>query len=105
MSHTPFPNHLKLQAISLLLANNPSILRRMFGDRFEILFNQAQEVLEWGVNLPKPEQILLRLALDVWSGDGGATLGEVISELDHCHFEGLLLALECLRYSQNRPQS
>ena len=88
----------KSQAISLLLANDPKILRFLFRPGVESLWAPAEDLLwESGV-LSSSEQILVRLALDIWSDEGGARLWDAVSRLDAVRFESFLLAMECLRY-------
>ncbi len=86
------------QAISLLLANDPKILRFLFAPCSQRLCAPANCLLEDAGVLSSGEQIMVRLALDVWSDEGGTSLWDVINVLDEVRFEGFMLALECLRY-------
>jgi hypothetical protein len=78
------PRQLRLQAVSLLLANDPH-LRSEGLDR--------SKLSDW-------QRLLLLTAEDILEGRSRVFLQEVICELDEVRFEGLLLALECLRFSR-----
>lgn len=86
------------QAISLLLANDPWLLRLLFDDDPVRLSAPPDSILKETKGLSSGQQLLIRIALDIWSGDGHAKLWDIVSVLDGIRFEGFMLALECLRY-------
>jgi len=49
------------------------------------------------------EQILIRVALDLWSGEGGAKLSDIIHRLDDDNFTNVTTALVCCRLPQLNP--
>lgn len=95
-------DYVRRRAISLLFVNNQNLISLLFNEDFSRLNAAPKDVLGWAGGLSGGEQSLVKLALDIWSDEGGATLSDMM-RLDLVRFEGLLLALECLRFSsENR---
>lgn len=94
------PTCRRLQAISLLFANNPNLLKFMFLPDRRGLSAPPSELLEFANGFSSGEKILVQVALDLWSGEGHAQMGDVVERLDLVRFEGFMLALECLRYGR-----
>ena len=104
MLHNPVktPYCQKWHAISLLLANDPRLLDFIFTeDRLELQAS-PQELLAASACFSSGQKVLIQVALDFWSGLGGASLENIVSILDLERFEGFLLALECLRYGRKQ---
>lgn len=90
-------NETRLHAISLLLANDYSLLTWILSeDRSDIssdpetLINQSKCLFSSG------EQLLLLVALDLWNGSGNANIADLV-DLDEVHFETFSMALEVAR--------
>ncbi|MCX6127490.1 MAG: hypothetical protein NTX25_00310 [Proteobacteria bacterium] len=88
------------RAISLLLANDLQLLEFLFSSDRPILNSAPKKLLDDAEGFSWGRQLLVRLALDIWSDAGGARLADVVWALDDVRFEGFLLALESLRYTK-----
>ena len=87
----------RLHAISLLLANDPPLLRILFDPGSDVLRSSPAEIIASVGGYSSGQQLLTQIALDIWSEHGCWRLWDAISVLDPLRFEGFMLALECLR--------
>lgn len=90
----------RYRAISILLANNPRLLDYLFQKNRHQLQQPPEEIMEDIGYLSSGEQVLMRIALDLWSGDGAARLGDIVWTLDDVRFDAFLMALESLRFTK-----
>ena len=90
----------RAHAISLLLANDPALLRLLFDPLDSSLRASASELCEWVCGYSAGQRLLVQIALDFWSGEGNARLWDIIGILDSVRFEGFMLALEALRFGK-----
>jgi hypothetical protein len=88
------------EGLNLIFTKHPKLLHFLF-DRHEPCLRQDAETLlyEAGV-LSTGEQILIQVALDLWSGEGGARLGEIVERLDPGTYFNLLAGLRHLRETE-----
>ena len=89
------------EAISLLLANDPQFLDFLFTANRKSLAASPADLLACMRGFSSGQQLLIRLALDIWSESGSAPLGAVLRTLDDIRIEGLLLAIERIRFSNH----
>ncbi len=87
-------------AISILFANDPSLLNFLFTPSRDELSSSPEDLLCWSGALSSGQQILIKIALDIWSGAAQASLEEILATLDSYRFENFLLALEFYRYGR-----
>jgi len=92
----------RFHAISLLLANDPQLLRLLFRPGTDTLCASVDEITDWTAGYSTGQKVLIQVALDIWSGEGLARLSDIISLLDPVRFEGFMLALESLRYGSHK---
>lgn len=88
------------EVLNLIFAKHPKLLHFLF-DRHEPCLRQDAETLlvDAGV-LSTGERILVQVALDLWSGEGGVCLGEIVERLDSGNYFNLLAGLRHLRLTE-----
>jgi hypothetical protein len=85
------------QAISLVFHNHPELLEFFFEkDQPRIRF-VAEDMRREAAGFSDGQQILIRVALDMWSGSGNAKIWQVLEGLDDANFSNCLRALGFLR--------
>ena len=85
------------ESISILFTNHSYLLDFIFDpDAAKLKFN-PEVILRGSVDLSSGEDLLIRIALDLWSGSGEAKIWELIEYLDDQNFDQVLKALSCLK--------
>ncbi len=64
------------------------------------LRTSAQNLIKEGRSLSSGEQLLIRVALDIWSGEGHATVGDLLTVIDYSRFEDVIWAMKSARWSE-----
>ncbi len=102
MLNTEVPSKIcpKRHAISLLLSNDNKLLGLLFHENHEGLRAEPEEIIEFARGYSTGQQLLVRIALDIWSGGGKANLWDILTTLDLVRFEAFMLALESLMFSR-----
>lgn len=98
---TPEEPCIRHRAISVLLANDPRLLEFLFHPCRSRLARSAATLRRSAGAFSSGQQILVRIALDIWDDAGHVRLSDVVYRLDPVRFEAFLLALEVLRYSSS----
>ncbi len=83
-------------AILRLLAPHPALARLWHGRAGPGVMgptNLAIEYVEHGSPLSSGEQLLLRVAFDLWNGGGGAKVGDLLDTLDARNLRAVCVAL------------
>ena len=88
--------------IAIIFRNHPYLLRFLFEDRSPRIRFQPMELRRRAANFSSGEQLLIRVALDVWSGSGNAKIWQILETLDADNFLNVLVALAKLR---SRPSA
>lgn len=84
--------------ISAIFRNHPKLLEFFFErDRAKISFDPETMLREAGC-FSSGEQVLIRVALDMWSGSGNATVWQLLEILDYESFSNVLKALDNWRH-------
>jgi hypothetical protein len=84
------------RAISLLLANDPAVLEFLLDSRRSRLNASSGTLKREAALLSSDEELLVRIALDIWNGSGRTRLADTWRFLPDYRFESFLLALEFL---------
>ena len=84
------------RALSLLLHRNDKILHLMLNPDNPRLMASPAVLKGHSQAFSSSEQLLLRIALDIWDGSGGIHFNEVYENLDHRNFQKMLLVLNYL---------
>lgn len=92
-------------AISILFANDSYLLDFLFTPTRDELSSSPEDLLRWSGAMSSGQQVLIKIALDIWSGSAQASIDEILATLDSYRFENFLLALEFYRYGRkvSRP--
>jgi len=83
---------LRVEAIKKLLVNHPSLLKQVIKDETMNLDAVPEEM-----DLFEPEEILLRVAWDIWNGAGETEFHQVLNELSMEDFDAFMDAMEGFR--------
>jgi hypothetical protein len=94
----------RLQAISLVMANDPKLLDFLFDSSRCRLRALPQTLKKSARAFSSGEQVLICICLDIWDDCGGVRLTDVIYGLDRLRLSGVMLAIEVLRFSSKPPK-
>jgi hypothetical protein len=83
--------------IRMIFQNHPKLLEFLFDKAYARLRYEPMEMWKALGALSGGEQILVRIAMDVWSGSGNAKLWRILEILDDQSLSNVLNALRTLR--------
>jgi len=83
-------------AISILFKKHQQLKNYCFNSQKMELNNNAEEILKNATCFSSSEMTLIKIALDIWSGTGGAKVSELIEKLDAQNFSNVLDGLGLL---------
>ena len=86
------------QAVARVFRNHPNLLDFLFEPERPRLRCAPEDMLRQIRGLSSSEQILIRIALDIWSGSGNAKLWQIMETLDDGNFANVLDALAFARF-------
>jgi hypothetical protein len=84
-------------AISISLKKHPHLINYLFEKHRPRLSDAAENILEASFALSSGENLLIQIALDMWSGSGGTNIYDMLTVLDDQNFVNVLSALLTLR--------
>ena len=85
------------EALCLIFRNHPKLLEFLF-DRTSPKLRQPVEQLQFEAGVYScGEQILIRVALDLWNGSGEVTLWDLVGRLDVRNYQNVVRGLVSLR--------
>jgi hypothetical protein len=84
---------LRLSAMSAVLGYDERLLYFVFHHRERRLRETPDELIDEARAMSSGERILIQCAIDLWSGQGGAVLGEILAQLDDDCFLNLIRGL------------
>jgi hypothetical protein len=87
------------RAVSLVLTKHPYLLKFLFDPVEPRLRLAPEELLRESAHMSSGEDLLVRVALDLWSGSGDAHVWELIEILDN---ENLLNVAQALRFLRTK---
>jgi hypothetical protein len=86
-----------LRAISIIFRKDPYLFLALFDPDEPVLSDSIENLLEFsGETFSAQQDILFRVAMDVWSGGGQACVWELIEYLDDARLRDVLEALRFL---------
>jgi hypothetical protein len=88
--------------ISLIFKNHPHLVDFLFDSKVPKIRLQSEKLLSESEDLSAFEDLLVRVALDVWGGGGNARIWELLEFLDENNFKNVLKALLKLRPKHRR---
>lgn len=98
-SRLPHPSH-EVHAISLLFANDSWLLDFLLSHDRKVLNHPPEDLVQLSKGFSRGQQVLVQVALDIWSDEGHSSIGDALWCLDSVRFEGFLMALQFLRYGR-----
>ena len=82
------------QLISQIFFKHPKLLEFFFEKHEARMRFAPEEMLKEIGAFSSGEQLLVRVAMDIWSGSGNTKLWRLIEQLDHDNFSNVLKALD-----------
>jgi hypothetical protein len=84
-------------AIGNLFKKNPEIINLFFNQTQPRLICSPEEIKEMARGFGSGDDLLIRIALDVWSEEGGIHFNEIYQKLDEHRFVEVINVLKFLR--------
>lgn len=89
----------RLEIIACLLKKHPKLLHVLFDRNCPRLRLSLEEIKDMTGVLSSGEKVLIKMAMDIWDGHGGALFKEIYTVLDSVNFENTMDALKLLKNS------
>lgn len=86
-----------MESLNFIFIGHSKLLEFLFESDRSKLRQEPEILLERAAGFSSGEQILLRVALDLWCGAGGVSLWHVIEHLDDDSYTNTLIGLRHLR--------
>lgn len=80
-------------AIARVFGNHPHLLKGFFEIDKARLALTPEEILHWSEDFADSETVLIKVALDIWSGSGNAPVWQVLEVLDGNNFRNVIHGL------------
>jgi hypothetical protein len=84
------------KAIEVLLTNHPKLLDFLFKKEEALLSSSPQLIKRKSRCFSSGEQVLIQIALDIWSGSGKAKFLDILNRLDIENTNHLILTIQYL---------
>jgi len=88
------------ESLNLIFSHHPSLLEFLFEKDRAKLCAEPEWLLDSTGEFSEGEQILIRVALELWSGIGGVRLWDSIERLDEGKAKSVLIGLRHLRRTE-----
>lgn len=88
---------LAYESISRVFFNYPHLLDNFFEKDNPKIRQSPEQMLKWAAGFSSGEILLIKTALDIWSGSGNVYVWQLIELLDKDNFYFVLQALAILR--------
>lgn len=85
-----------VEAISLAVGRHDDLIDFLFDPARPRLRIASGQLIRKSTSLSSGEQLLIRIALDIWNASGNVKIRELFNTLDQEDFENVLLALQYL---------
>lgn len=82
--------------IKIIFRNHPKLLEFFFEAEEPRICGEPMEIRKLALCFSSGEELLVRVALDVWSGSGNAKIWQLVETLDSENFSNVLEALSFL---------
>ena len=89
-----------LSAIKKLFKTKQHFVNFMFHPSQAKLAFASEEIIEMAMGLGSGYDLLVRIALDIWSGEGGINFNEIYQKLDTQSFNEVVSVLQMLHKKQ-----
>ena len=81
------------EAIARVFGNHPHLLKGFFEEQTARLSHAPDEILHLSQGFADSEIVLVKVALDIWSGSGNAIVWQVLEVLDGNNFRNVIHGL------------
>ncbi len=85
------------EVLNLIFSKHPRFLEFLFDEHEPKLRDEPEALLYEAGVFSRGEQILIRIALDLWCGEGNVSLWDIVERLDLYNYEHVLAGLRHLR--------
>ncbi|MBP7859964.1 hypothetical protein KA001_03340 [Patescibacteria group bacterium] len=85
------------EAIKIVFGNHKYLLEEFFDSKKPALRHPPDVLLKRMQSGSRGEFILIKVALDIWSESGGASVNDILNHLDDDNFHNICLAFSKLR--------
>ena len=82
-----------IQSVHRLVRSDERLLQFLFHHKECRLRDTVKEILKEAKALNHDERVLVQIAIDMWSGDGGTRLSDILDLIDEDNFLSLIRAL------------
>jgi len=89
-----------LSAIKKLFKTKQHFVNFMFHPSEAKLAFASEEIIEMAMGLGSGYDLLVRISLDIWSGEGGINFNEIYQKLDTQNFNEVVSVLQMLHRKQ-----
>ena len=86
----------KISVVQILLRHDERLLEFFFSHKQPELRDSPDALIEQAKGFSRGEQLLIRAALDAWSGDGGTKLADLLDYWDHENWAAFIQAMVML---------
>ena len=94
-----------MEVMNLTFQNHPQLLGFLFESDRPKLRHEASTLIREAGAFSTGEKILIRIALNLWSGHGSVCLWDIIEKLDQEDYQQVVLGLQYLRqYDLDAPE-
>lgn len=83
----------QFQAIVRVFSQHPYLLNGFFETKRARLTRTPEKILRFAKGFSDGELVLIRVALDIWSGSGNAKVWQLLEILDGDNFRNVMLGL------------
>lgn len=90
-------DELLLATIAKLFRNDQNLLSFFFHFSQAKLSTSSEEIKKMAMGFGSGQDLLVRIALDIWSEEGGIYFNEIYQKLDNQRFDEVLKILQILR--------
>jgi hypothetical protein len=87
-----------METLNIIFDGHSKLLDYLFDKEKAVLRQESAFLIDCASCFSGGEQILIRIALDLWNGSGDVRLWSVIECLDENTYENVLTGLKHLRY-------
>jgi len=87
-------------AIARVFSNHQNLLKGFFEEERARLSHTPEEILAQHQGFADGEIVLIKVALDIWSGSGDALVWEILTVLDGDNFRNVIQGLMMIKSEQ-----
>lgn len=90
-----------MEALNIIFKGHDKLVKFLFEDGRPRLRQEAELLLKAASGFSSGERLLIRVAIDLWNGEAGVRLWELLERLDEENFEQVFKGLCHLKKSED----